>query len=244
MFSGFTPYFTGVGAKASSARKFHNLAVCLGIALSGASWAGEQQARTQEDPVLVESPDPGYYMKLTGMKPGESGTAQIQACVDEKGRITRSAVSASSRNRALDAAAVAVVSHSRFRAGIVNGKPKAICAVFQINITAPPTAGEFDRLPERLPNRTRLVASRPQSVEYDGLVSAEDINKGGRVTVLICSDDTGRVIGTTVLTPSASPALDRSAVKTADRYRFSPAQENGKPVGSCTLLPVIFPPQR
>lgn len=227
-----------------SVRWFCSLAMCSGIVLTGTSLAGEAQSLPAEDPVLVASPDPGYYMKLTGMKPGESGTARVQACVDAKGKITSAALATSSGHSALDVAAIAVVSLSQFRAGVVKGKPRAMCAVLPINISGPTTAEEFARLPDTLPNRVHAMPVYRSEVIFDRTTTAEDIAYGGRPIVMICIGGAGKIISTTILETSGRRSLDASALLTARRFRFAPAKESGNPVGSCNTLPVLFAPLR
>lgn len=224
-----------------SVRWLRSLAACSGFALAGASLAGEASSQPSEEPVLVVSPEPGYYMKFARMKPGESGTARVQACVDAKGRITSAALAASSGHAAVDATAVAIVSVSQFRAGLAKGKPKAMCTVLPVNIAGLATKEEFARLPETLPNRKGAMPVYTSAVMLDGTETPEDLAHGGRVLVMICISDAGKVVSTAVIESTAGQSLERSALLTARRFRFTPAKENGKPVGSCSLLPVGFP---
>jgi len=65
-------------------------------------------------------------------------------------------------------------------------------------------------------------------------------NEEGRVLVHLCVDPRGRVGTADVATTSGHPGLDEAALKYAKALRFKAATQGGKPVQSCTSLPVKF----
>jgi protein TonB len=71
--------------------------------------------------------------------------------------------------------------------------------------------------------------------------SSRRAEEEGVVTVRVCSNPEGRVAGTpTVAKGSGFEKLDEAAVKWAQRARFIPGTEDGKPVESCTQFNVRF----
>src|SRR5579871_4601553 len=65
-------------------------------------------------------------------------------------------------------------------------------------------------------------------------------NEEGRALVHICVDERGRVASAAIDASSGHALLDDAAVRLAKQARFKPATQGGKPVQSCTGLPVKF----
>ena len=65
-------------------------------------------------------------------------------------------------------------------------------------------------------------------------------NEEGRALVHICVDERGRVASAAIDASSGHALLDDAAVRLAKQARFKPATQGGKPIQSCTGLPVKF----
>lgn len=65
-------------------------------------------------------------------------------------------------------------------------------------------------------------------------------NEEGKVGVKICVAPTGKTDSIEVANTSNFPLLDEAALKVAKAMRFKPATSEGKPVASCSTLPIRF----
>ena len=62
----------------------------------------------------------------------------------------------------------------------------------------------------------------------------------GRAVIRIVTDDTGRVIRTTVVESSGSSRLDQAAVDAVRNMRCKPYTENGRAVSATANQPIVF----
>uniref|UniRef100_UPI0022EAD430 energy transducer TonB n=1 Tax=Falsiroseomonas oryzae TaxID=2766473 RepID=UPI0022EAD430 len=62
----------------------------------------------------------------------------------------------------------------------------------------------------------------------------------GRVVLRVQVDPGGQALDATVLASSGHAALDEAAERAVRRWRFEPAQENGRPVFSSTTVAITF----
>ncbi len=70
--------------------------------------------------------------------------------------------------------------------------------------------------------------------------AARRANQEGRVLVKLCISIQGRVESAEVETTSGFPMLDEAAIKVGKAFRFKAPTQLGKPVATCTSLPVKF----
>jgi protein TonB len=70
--------------------------------------------------------------------------------------------------------------------------------------------------------------------------SSRRAGEQGRAMVKVCVNQTGKLDSAEVSTSSNFPALDQAAIKYAKAMKFKPATSEGKPVLSCSNLPVKF----
>jgi len=70
---------------------------------------------------------------------------------------------------------------------------------------------------------------------------ARDAQIQGRVELMVCVDETGRVTAVRLLKSSGEPSLDQSALHTVRTlWKFNPARAAGIPVPSQVLVPISF----
>ena len=62
----------------------------------------------------------------------------------------------------------------------------------------------------------------------------------GEVVVRAEIDESGDPLEPSVWRSSGHPLLDRAALEAVRRWRFKPAERNGKPVGAVVQIPVSF----
>lgn len=70
--------------------------------------------------------------------------------------------------------------------------------------------------------------------------SARKAGKEGMTVLRVLIDENGRVLRTKLLKSAGDAALDSAAVEAAQRFEFSPAQKNGKPVKVEMVIPFSF----
>jgi protein TonB len=70
--------------------------------------------------------------------------------------------------------------------------------------------------------------------------SSRRAGESGRAMVKVCVNVAGKLDSAEVSTTSGVPALDQAAIKYAKAMRFKAATSEGKPVLSCSNLPVKF----
>lgn len=87
------------------------------------------------------------------------------------------------------------------------------------------------------PGSVPVAISKPApSYPSDALRNGET----GKVVVRIEVGADGEPTAVSVVTRSGSRSLDRAAVQAAKRWRFRPAQENGRAVASAVEVPMAF----
>lgn len=69
-----------------------------------------------------------------------------------------------------------------------------------------------------------------------------DAGVGGRAVVWVHVDETGRVSGTRIGMGSGHDPLDLAALRVAEGLRFTPAENEGRPVATWIQLPIVFSP--
>ena len=62
----------------------------------------------------------------------------------------------------------------------------------------------------------------------------------GKVKLKVLISEEGRVTGVSLFRSSGSPLLDQSALETLEKWRFSPAMQNGRRVAAWVVVPVVF----
>lgn len=219
--------------------------LCAGLVVSVASWSQESPPKPSEEPTITSSPDQRTFMKggvvhpsdlsvskISFARPGDAGTAQVQACTDTKGKVSRVVIKQSSGNPRVDTIAAAVMSQSQFSAGIVGGKPKAGCTVLPITITAPATAAEIAALPEPWKGGT------PPTVAYFPPLPRQSSRDGHMAVAQVCVDASARTVSVVMAEPTGNAAKDREIVDLLGQFQIEPAIVNGKRVASCLLVPL------
>lgn len=219
--------------------------LCIGVVVTVAAWPQESPPKLSEEPTVTSSPDQRTFMKggvvhpsdlevsrISFARPGDAGTAHVQACTDAKGKVTRVVVKQPSGNPRVDAIAAAVLSQSQFSAGIVGGKPKAGCTVLPITITAPATAAEIAALPEPWKGGT------PPTVVYFPPLPRQSSRDGHMAVAQVCVDAGARTISVVMAEPTGNAAKDREIVDLLGQFQIEPAVVNGKRVASCLLVPL------
>ncbi len=71
-------------------------------------------------------------------------------------------------------------------------------------------------------------------------LEAREHGEQGRVLLSIHIAPSGRPTQVDIVTSSGFAILDKSAQTTVQGWQFSPAEMNGKPVGSVLLFPILF----
>ncbi|MBX6365425.1 MAG: energy transducer TonB [Gemmatimonadetes bacterium] len=98
-----------------------------------------------------------------------------------------------------------------------------------------PSFTRYTKKPELL-NREEtvalLVASYPPKPRNAGV--------GGNVIVWVKVDEAGRVADTRISKASGHEALDAAALRVAGAMRFTPAENDGRPVAVWIQLPIVF----
>lgn len=62
----------------------------------------------------------------------------------------------------------------------------------------------------------------------------------GKVKLKVLISEEGRVTGVSLFRSSGSPLLYQSALETLEKWRFSPAMQNGRRVAAWVVVPVVF----
>jgi periplasmic protein TonB len=108
----------------------------------------------------------------------------------------------------------------------------------------PPTAGGLSDAPQFTPMdvEPRLLNEREvqRALVREYPAHLRDAGIGGTVLVWFFIDEQGRVQRTQVHTSSGHTQLDQAAVRVADLYRFSPAQNRDRNVPVWIALPIVF----
>jgi TonB family protein len=161
-------------------------------------------------------------------------------------------VPADRRRRALAAAAGAAVLLAAACLGPEPDRPMPTEAVGRARVAGPamdalsyprtastdtPAYAPFTKKPE-LANREEVV--RRLAEVYPPLL--RDAGVGGRAIVSVHVDEAGRVIGARIATGSGHAPLDQAALRVAEAMRFTPAENEGRPVAVWIQLPVAFNP--
>lgn len=219
--------------------------MCIGLALSVTSWSQDSQPKASEEPTVTASPDqrtlmkagvihPGdrWVSKISLARAGDAGTAQVQACTDAKGNVTRVSIKQASGNPRVDAIAVAVLSQSQYSAGVVGGKPKAGCTVVPITITAPATAEEIAALPEPWKGGT------PPAVIFYPELPRQSAREEDVAAAQICVDARSRTISVVMVEPTKNDVKNRDILGLLGQFQIDPAVVDGKRVPSCLLVPL------
>ena len=95
--------------------------------------AAKPDVRTRAAVDVKHSPSTDDYYPPTSRRMNEAGTATINTCLDENGKIAGDpTVQKSSGSSRLDEAAVRWASHARFTSGTLNGKSVAGCTLFLV----------------------------------------------------------------------------------------------------------------
>jgi len=92
-------------------------------------------------------------------------------------------------------------------------------------------AKDLDLFPQAM---TPLAPPYPQG--------AFDEHTGGSVTMLVLIDETGRVVGTSVMDATPEGIFEQAALQAVGRAAFYPAQKDGRAVRSRVLIKVEFNP--
>jgi protein TonB len=97
--------------------------------------------------------------------------------------------------------------------------------------------------PPRVVQRTGASVDQRRSPATDEYYppASRRANEEGVSTIRVCVTTEGRSSGTASVTKSSGhPRLDEAAVKWAQRARYKPATEDGRPVEDCTQFNVRF----
>ncbi|CBA16197.1 energy transducer TonB [Xanthomonas albilineans] len=95
--------------------------------------------------------------------------------------------------------------------------------------------------------RASATSDRPVPIEGQmppPRYPAEALRRGeaGTVLVHVDVDNSGMPTGVTLIKRSGSRDLDRAAMESVRRWRFRPAQQNGRPVPASIDIPIDFKP--
>lgn len=144
----------------------------------------------------------------------------------------------------LDERAVESVIQWRFKPGAINGTPVKVRAAVEVNFRLLPGPGE-PPLPFQI---TRLNFHLPPDATRPQLISGTmpqdlPVSTGQNVNLSLQVDTEGAVTGLTVLnsTDPSWEALIRDAV---NKWKFSPATQNGQPIPAEGILDVSSPTPR
>lgn len=193
---------------------------------------------------------------------GIGGTVDVWIYVDDDGLPTDTRIDESSGHRALDAAALEVVSIMRFRPAADGDRPVAAWLSIPLRFTdadgtaeaarperieIPPPAEPDDDLSARprftpysvapdLTNRSEIQ----QALEAAYPPALRDERIGGTTRVWFFIDEQGRVQDTRIESSSGHPALDEAALKVAAEMEFTPALNRDQPVPVWVAFPITF----
>lgn len=107
----------------------------------------------------------------------------------------------------------------------------------------PPTPPQAVEAPPAPPSTPRAVGigeiqcSRPAPT-YPSM--SRRMSEEGRAVVRLVTDDTGRVVRTTIVEPSGSARLDQAALDAVRNMRCKPYTENGRAVSATANQPIVF----
>jgi periplasmic protein TonB len=131
-------------------------------------------------------------------------------------------------------------------------KPPVQVIAPDINITVPietppPITNVTTKAPPPPPPAPKAIApgtpigivSKPDVADYYPEQARRE-GQEGRPQVKLCIGANGKLISAEVANSSGFPLLDEAAIKMAKNMRFKAATSEGKPVESCSTLPVKF----
>ena len=123
-----------------------------------------------------------------------------------------------------------------------------------------PTIAPIDPQPQALAGSDATVAIIPDPVHYPAKdldiypqtlkeinpvypETARDARVAGSVTLLVLIDETGRVVGTSVMDATPGGVFEQAAQQALANAAFYPAQKDGRMVRSRVLIKVEFDPE-
>lgn len=123
----------------------------------------------------------------------------------------------------------------------VVGRPRVASPAADVSAAGAevPSFTRYTKKPELL-NRGEVASLLEQS--YPPLLRNAGV--GGNVIVWVKVDEAGRAADTRIAKASGHDALDAAALRVAGAMRFTPAENDGRPVVAWIQLPIVFrPPQ-
>lgn len=175
-------------------------------------------------PDVIEYTTPPLYSDEARLR-GVEGVVVVRAEVGLDGRATSERV-IEGLGHGLDQNALVALRHWRFRPGTLNGVPVAMAADVHIEFSL-----RQERLNEWIANDMATQVGPDVSPPRAVVAPRPPDVPGARGTValdvVLLEDGTPRIVR---VLGSVSPELDDVAVRTFERWRFSPATKNGAPV--------------
>jgi len=163
------------------------------------------------------------------------GKVVLEASLTERGEIDQISVRRSSHPE-LESAAIDALEKWVFKNALKNGEPAAAKVVIPFEFT-----GTDDPHEIRKPIVLEAVVNRaPRPRQRSKPTLPEEIERvSGAARILATVNERGHVIETEII-ESDHEALSQAAAAAMQRWRFSPAIENGSPVAAKVLQPFRF----
>lgn len=171
-------------------------------------------------------------------------TAVVKACLDAKGKVTRTRLVAASGIADFDEAAKQLVGDYAFAPVEVFGSARAVCEVVRLAVDTRPTAAPPDatRPPNVAPQMLALVKGTRDVVPDDHTkISIRKANKENLIgTWRMCIDETGAVTEVERLKSTGFPGYDLKIGNSVKTWKYKPYLYDGKPQAVCTALSFIY----
>ena len=176
-------------------------------------------------PEVVEYTTPPLYSD-EARSLSVQGIVTIGARVDTDGAVTRSRI-VRGLGYGLDQNALVALRQWRFRAGTRAGTPAAMEAEIDVEFTLRNEAVN-ELIANDMATRVGPGVTPPQAVRVFGLWPRRTRVRGTVVLdVVLLEDGTPKIVR---VLQSLDPDLDDSAIRNFERWRFSPAMKDGRPV--------------
>lgn len=174
-------------------------------------------------------PNPEELYPLEAKSAGQQGTARIKLCIGRNDDIISVSLQESSGYPLLDTAAVRVASGGKYRAATSAGQPVDSCSNLPVRFSLP-QAGSVSGAP--------ISTVSVAKVAYPPL-SRENVEEGV-VRLKLCVDDSDKLTEVSIADSSSFSLLDEAALLQARESTFKAATSKGKPISSCSNMPVRF----
>lgn len=171
----------------------------------------------------------------------EEGSPRVRACYDTKGKVQSAEIDESSGFERLDEAAIRAGHEFVIKPGTINGVPVEGCVRFRVNFSLlmPGDPSPDNRARNEGGSSSTELTFMPDIRSYYPSASRKK-REEGTVTIKLCYDAKGKIVGTEVHNSSGFEQLDAAAVRAGSKIRLKPAEKDGQPQAGCGLVPIKF----